>query len=384
MMNMIPGKFKDRLALPFMLVHRIGCNVRTWTPFFSLCYFHHEKDGDNSRTKHMALTMDGMIIGQSPTSNALMVYNPCNCQYYKLDSYRIDSYRLPGLVYPTLRYEDGLFCSLLCDDNPLFEEKYPPDMRVECIDPETNKLLAGTVMDIPFLLDPSGDASIPNYTILFDDGSIASIPLKHMAGIILPPPINVDDSDSTASLLPIFLRLNSKKYHNGFLGQHNGIYRFVFKSHINKRKEDWSVPLPNLPTTWMDLCIEGVLLPGHISHTFLHSLTSPQLSTFHPVASFVSALNLHKECPPTLLKALADSHPDREVLLQSYKKEKSGLESLDTYRKLTLGEYRALRKKGAPCTIPTMCVLTIKRDENLLPQHAKSCIVVLGNHEDRV
>jgi hypothetical protein len=31
-----------------------------------------------------------------------------------------------------------------------------------------------------------------------------------------------------------------------------------------------------------------------------------------------------------------------------------------------------------------MCILTIKHDENLLPQHAKSWIVVLGNHEDRL
>ena len=31
-----------------------------------------------------------------------------------------------------------------------------------------------------------------------------------------------------------------------------------------------------------------------------------------------------------------------------------------------------------------MYVLTIKKDENLRPLCAKSCIVVLGNHEDRV
>jgi hypothetical protein len=102
------------------------------------------------------------------------------------------------------------------------------------------------------------------------------------------------------------------------------------------------------------------------------------------VASFVSALNLHKECPPTLLKALANSHPNQEVWLQSYKEEKSGLQSHNTYHKLTLGEYRALRKKGAPHAIPTMCVLTIKQDEYLLPHCAKSRIVVLGNHKDRV
>ncbi len=203
MMSMISGKFKDPLAVPFMIVHGIGHNVRTWTPLFSLCYFHHKKDGDNTGTKHMAHMMDSVIVGWSPMSNALMVYNPRNCQYYKPDSYQIDSYRFPGSVYPILGYDGGLFCYSLPNDNPPFEEKYPPGMRVECINPKTNMLLAGMVVDIPFPLNPSGDASIPNCTILFDNGSTASIPLEQMAGIILLPPINVDDSDSVLlSCLP--------------------------------------------------------------------------------------------------------------------------------------------------------------------------------------
>jgi hypothetical protein len=162
MMNAIPGKFKDPLALSFMLVHGVSHNVCTWTPLFSLCYFHHEKDGDDTRSEHMAHTMDGMIFGCSPTSNPLMVYNPCNRQYYKPVIYPIDLYWLPGLVYPTLRYDSSLFCSLLCDGNSPFKEKYPPGTRVQRVNPATNMLLAGTVMDIPFLLDSSGDASIPN------------------------------------------------------------------------------------------------------------------------------------------------------------------------------------------------------------------------------
>ncbi len=390
MMNTIPGKWKDRLALPLMLVHGVGHDVRTWTPLFLICYFHHQKYGDDTRSKHMAQTFNGVIVGRSPTSNALLVYNPCNRKYYELDSYCIDLYRLPGSVYPTLRYDGGLFCSLLCDDYPPFEEKYPPGTRIKHVDPTSNMLLAGTVMDIPFPLDSSGEASIPNYTVLFDNGSLASIPLDQMAGLIPPPPILLDDSDAFASLLPPFLRLNSKityeheeQYHKGFLGLRDGIYCFVYKSHVNKQKEDWSIPLPNLPTTWVDLCVEGILLPGHISHTFLCSLVTQQHTTFDPVASFMSTLNLHKEYPLTLLKALADSHPDREIWLQSYADKKGGLESLNTYKKI-IGEYRSLREKGAPCAIPTMCVLTIKCDENLLPHHAKSQIVVLGNHEDRV
>jgi hypothetical protein len=170
----------------------------------------------------------------------------------------------------------------------------------------------------------------------------------------------------------------------GFLGQRDGVYRFVFKFHVNKRKEDWGVDLPNLPINWVDLCVEGIIVPGHVSHSFLRPPVSPSPSTYDQVMSFVSAVNLHNDCPPTFIRALADTHPDRQIWLQSYYEEKRGVKSLGTFCKITLGEYRTLRKKGAPKAIPTMCVLTIKKDENLLPLRAKSRIAVLGNHEDRV
>jgi hypothetical protein len=54
---------------------------------------------------------------------------------------------------------------------------------------------------------------------------------------------------------------------------------------------------------------------------------------------------------------------------------------MGTFRKITLGEYRALCEKGAPKAIPTMCVLVIKKDEQLMPLWAKSHIVVLDNCE---
>jgi hypothetical protein len=70
--------------------------------------------------------MDGIVIVCSPTSNTLLVYNPCNKQYYEPDSYHINPYRLPSLVYQDIKYEGGLFCTLLCYDSPTMEEKYPP------------------------------------------------------------------------------------------------------------------------------------------------------------------------------------------------------------------------------------------------------------------
>jgi hypothetical protein len=184
--------------------------------------------------------------------------------------------------------------------------------------------------------------------------------------------------------------LNSKityehdgQFHKGFLGKVDGVYRFILKSHVNKRKEEWGVNLPIFPTNWVAyLCVEGILVPGHVSNSFLRPSPSPQQSTFDPVASFISAVKLHRECPPKLLKALADSHPDREIWLESYQEKKRGIQSLDTYRKITLGEYHALREKGAPKAIPNMCVLTIKNDKNILPLRAKSRIVALGNREE--
>jgi hypothetical protein len=166
------------------------------------------------------------------------------------------------------------------------------------------------------------------------------------------------------------------------------MYRFSFKTHVKKKSEDWGVNLPNLPFNWADLCTKGVLVPGHIAHSFICP-SSPLVSlvlgsspsTFDLGASIVSAINLHRDFPPSLLQALAMSHPDRQVWLQSYYKEKGSIESLGTFKCLTLGEYHAQQEKGTPKAIPMMCILTIKNNEQLMPLQAKSWIVVLGNRE---
>ncbi len=228
------------------------------------------------------------------------------------------------------------------------EELYPPGTRVKRLDPATNMLLTGTVMDIPLLTAPSGSAL---YHVLFDNGTLASIPFAEMESLIPAPPLlsstPMDSlSDGSSSLLPPFLSVNSRityehegAYHKGFLTRKPcGMYRFSFKTHAKKKSKDWGADLPNLPFNWADLCTEGILLPGHVAHSFLCS-SSPSIplastsarSTFDPVANIVNAINLHRDCPPSLLQALATSHPDSEVWLQSYYKEKNGIESLGTF-----------------------------------------------------
>ncbi len=212
LMNAISGEYSGCLASPFILVHGVGHEERTWIPLFSLAYLHHECNGNQTRSKHQAHTMDGIDIGCSTTLNALLVYNPRNKQYSKPDSYCLDPYRLPSSTYPDIKYDRGLFCYLLCGNNPHYEEKYPPGTRVECIDPTSNMLVLGTVMDIPFLIDVSnstGDAHDVPYTILFNNGTTTSIPLLQIADLIPPPPITPSAVNDSDTLLPPSLRLNS-------------------------------------------------------------------------------------------------------------------------------------------------------------------------------
>jgi hypothetical protein len=127
-------------------------------------------------------------------------------------------------------------------------------------------------------------------------------------------------------------------------------------------------------SNWHELCLEGVLVSGHNTHSFVHELT----------AKFVSAANLIWECPRSLLTALADKHPDRDIWMRSFWEEKDTITSMDIYNTITLAQYCALREKGALRAIPTMCILTLKPDKMMNPHCAKSCIVVLGNHKDRI
>jgi len=147
-------------------------------------------------------------------------------------------------------------------------------------------------------------------------------------------------------------------------------------------KIDWSLPLPNFKQSWTTLASEDILIPGHSTvSSFLRSQTSNSA----PSAKFVSAKNLMSPCPPSLIKAIHPSNPDRQIWLDSYQEEKGGLEDLGVYKRISKKAYLALRRSGKiPKAIPSMCVLVVKTDRDGKPNRAKSRIVVLGNHEDWV
>jgi hypothetical protein len=64
--------------------------------------------------------------------------------------------------------------------------------------------------------------------------------------------------------------------------------------------------------------------------------------------------------------------------MRSFQEEKDGIKVQNTYDKITLAQYCALREKGTPWAIPTMCVLAIKPDQKMNPHQVKLHIVVLG------
>jgi hypothetical protein len=157
---------------------------------------------------------------------------------------------------------------------------------------------------------------------------------------LIPKPVTSDSGRS--HLLPPFLNIGSKityehngQYHKGFHSKSKeGAYRFSYKSHINKKSKDWGIDIPDLPMMWQDLCTDGILLPGHQPSSFI---CPPSSST-----NFVSACNLKLECPCSLLIALKPSHPDRSIWLNSFQEKKSGIQSQNTYIKISLAEYRTL------------------------------------------
>ncbi len=152
---------------------------------------------------------------------------------------------------------------------------------------------------------------------------------------LIPKPV-VTLSDLT-HFFPPFFQPGSKitykrdgQYHKRFLSQSpNGAFRFSYKSHFNKKTKDCGALLSNLTSTWQDLCIEGILIPGHQSSSFQQP-RAPHNSL--ALANFVSAVNLKRECPCSLLTGLHPTHLNRDTWMASFCKEKSGIQSQNTYQ----------------------------------------------------
>lgn len=172
-------------------------------------------------------------------------------------------------------------------------------------------------------------------------------------------------------------------FHKGYIDHTpEGGFRCVAKQNATAKTVLWDVPLPDFGRESYSTMAEDVIFPGHST---VSSYPRPNSANNAPSACHVSAKNLLNPCPPSLVKALHPSNPDRHIWLESYKEEKRGLESLDVYEKISKKKYLQLRRSGRiGKALPSMCVLVVKHDKDGNPVHATSRIVVLGNYEHRV
>ena len=388
MHNMIPGRVNGRLTTPFELVHRCPPDTRTWFPIFSMVYFYKDSDADKSRSSFQSNAMQGIAVGRSSKTNGLLVYHPGTKKYYEPDTYKFDPSRLPCNEWPNrnLRYDGGLIAGLYRDGHSNVPEPYPPGMPFRIILEDGSDTTA-IVSSIPFR-DASGDVVSDKYHLQCSDGSLLPKTLLELDELAASPANQAAVQRSKPDLpevasLPVWLQHGSKvtfdkdgEFHKGFIIMSpNGVPRFSCRRQMSSREESWGVNLPNLLTEWPMLTQDNTLIPSWSYSTFLR----PASTHMHINVSHVSACHLKESCPASLRQALASSHPDRDTWLESYYEEKQALVDNDTYVKLSLAEYRRLRRKGASKAIPSMCVLVVKNDENLNPHRAKSRIVVLGN-----
>jgi hypothetical protein len=260
----------------------------------------------------------------------------------------------------------------------------------------------GTIQNIPLPFAHVGTASNMvnsddditsspknTYTVLLDNGTTTEVFFEDLINPDTPHQPSASDVTNAFDGLPYFLSNGSKvtldhngAFQKGFIHHppETG-FQFVVKLNLRSTKVDFAVPLPNFKQTWSTLVGDDTLIPGHSTvSTFL----KPNSSNNQPSANHVSAKNLLNPCPPSLIKALHPSNPDRDVWLKSYEEEKGGLEQLNVYEKINKKTYLQLKRSGRiGKALPSMCVLVIKPDKDGKPCRAKSRIVALGNHEDR-
>eukprot|EP00804_Cyclotella_cryptica_P021434 CCRYP_005776-RA/>CCRYP_005776-RA protein AED:0.13 eAED:0.00 QI:0/0/0/1/1/1/5/0/1584 len=403
MLNQVPGRMGRKLTTPFELVYGVKPDSSTWFELFSVGYFDHKTEGSATKSNMEAQTLASIAIGRDDKANTIGFYNPLTKAYNSPPVFKLDEGRLPASHFPNrITFDGGLVCGLQSNSTDPSPEPFPPGTRVNVFINGTTK--RGTIQNIPLpsspaladsaIIHPNGDIEEPTmnlYTVLLDDNTTTELTFQQL---LSPadnrPPVDPGAPSTIWAGIPSrYLHQDAKiklehdgTYHKGYLNYSpESGFEFIVRRNIRSKKVDFKVPLPNFAHTWTSLLADEKLLFGH---TTVSSFLRPGSYHNAPSANHVSAKNLINSCPPSLLKALHPSNPDRHIWLASYKEEKGGLERLDVFEQINKKQYLHLKRScRIDKALPSMCVLVIKPDKDGNPVRAKSCIVVLGNFEDR-
>jgi hypothetical protein len=399
MLNQVPGRMGRKLTSPFELVYGVKPDARTWFELFSVGFFPVESKAGEAASASQAQTLDGIAVGRDEQSNTIIFYNPITKKYYSPPVFKLEQSQLPVMLYPKhIRFDGGFVCGPLRNRTDPVAEPFPPGTRISVT--VDDKPMRGTIQNVPLPFSnflPSstivapvdGDSAPSTYTILLDDGTTIERKFEDLLDPTESSEPAASDAVNPFAGLPSFLSEGSKitvdhngAFHKGFIHHSPTLgFHVAVKRNLRSNKVDFTVPLPSFRQNWSSLVGDNVILPGHST---VSSFLRPNTTNNAPSANLVSAKNLLQPCPPSLLKALHPSNPDRDVWLKSYNEEKGGLIDLNVYDTINKKTYLQLRRSGKiGKALPSMCVLVIKPDKDGKPHRAKSRIVVLGNHEDR-
>ena len=236
--------------------------------------------------------------------------------------------------------------------------------------------MKGTVISVPLppssvQLPLSPDQEAP-YVIQLIEGAIIQV-----SPFLMDDIVDCHDSPSS-SPLPNWIGHKTKvmylrdgEYNKGYMifDQKHCCWRF--SSQRRNGVELWGVDLHDLVQSCQQYIDDGILLPGwHTTTKFLQGL-----------ARHVSVVNCQMECPASLHLAMQSSHSDKHTWLASYKEEYDGLVKQDTFDIIDEETYRHIHHTTGKLAIPSMGILSVKKDATGNPLRAKSCIVVLGNRD---
>ena len=349
-------------------------DYRVLFPFGCIGAFRRVRDSNRDRTKFESQGLLGIALGRSEFTNGMVFYNPTMDSFCTSADYILDKRRLVGEVFPNLQYDGGLTTSVISNSSSPTKFDIHEKVYIQC--QESYDILEATVVTPP-------TSKSNYYTVKLDDSSNLDVQQEHM---FTEHNIPASGKPSLALdfLRPKWLKqdqpvtmLLEDVYRQGYLsiGTRN-TWEFVTRD--REGKIIMSADIADIAYSWKHRLQEN---------TFDIGWQDDIARRVVGWGRHVSAAHLHNPlAPANLKKALHESNKDNKIWKDAYNEEYSGLKRLDTFTEINEKDYQNLLKEHGKDieAIPTMNLFTVKKDKEGNPVRAKSRIVVLGNHENRV
>lgn len=299
----------------------------------------------------------------------MLFYDPLTKFYSVSADYKLDVERSLPDVFPGFIY-DGYFQSKQVSDTTRPKEAFPSGSHVFARD--LDEFYEGYVLAVSTKFTPCYNVKS------LDGGNPFAANLLNLSGPDDPfYPADEYRDDPTDRPLPPRIKNNGKVTlivdNFSCPGRHylNSESKWEFVQRSSRGTLNFRYLLSDLPSNRKPRVLEG-------------SLEKDWPSDFIPEATAfkVSVRGMRNDVSPSFKQLMNPTYVNHTFWQLLYCEEYEGLINQHTYEKLTHKVY--LNKYSHVSIIHTMCVQTIKHDDNGDPNQAKSRIVALGNHEDDI